>query len=105
MRYTQRLGDKVKVYKTTDIVGWAEKHGFKQTGVSTYKYNLALQGQPTFDGLHGPMWGGPIGDHHFRYEDDAFYKVSAEVIDDILRGEKEGKKESLSREFIKKVEK
>lgn len=47
------------------------EHGFTQVGVNTNpKHRVELQGQPKFDGLCGPMYGGP---GVVRYETAAAY--------------------------------
>ena len=52
-----------------------EARGYQHTGFNQNAHNRAeLQGQPTFDGLAGPMWDGDA----IRYEDWAAYRALSE---------------------------
>jgi hypothetical protein len=49
-----------------DLIRYMRSKGHKQVGYETGKHlRKILQGQPKFDGLHGPMYGGP---KKVRYE-------------------------------------
>jgi hypothetical protein len=59
------------------IVAFAER-GFRHCGFNNNRVNrVELQGQPKFEGLCGPMWGGtePDGTPVVRYEDWGSYEV------------------------------
>jgi hypothetical protein len=60
-------GDRVKEFDDVkDLIRYLKSKGHKQTGYETGGHlRPILQGQPKFDGLHGPMYGGP---KKVRYE-------------------------------------
>jgi hypothetical protein len=56
------------VPETADLIVWMEARGFIWNGrAASKRLRPELQGQPTFEGLCGPMWGGE--EHPLRYED------------------------------------
>jgi hypothetical protein len=62
------------VPETADLIAWMEVRGFMWNGKAGSKsLRPELQGQPTFEGLVGPMWGGD--DHPLRYEDQETYNL------------------------------
>lgn len=59
---------------TADLIAWMEVRGHVWSGkAGSRSLRPELQGQPTFEGLVGPMWGGD--DHPLRYEDSATYDL------------------------------
>lgn len=57
---------------TRDLEEWMIARGARCTGISSRpSLRQELQGQPKFEGFHGPMWGGD----HLRYEDFATTSV------------------------------
>lgn len=59
---------------TADLEAWMTVRGYALAGVASRRgLRPELQGQPTFEGLVGPMWGGD--DHPLRYEDQETYNL------------------------------
>jgi hypothetical protein len=60
-------------HSVNDLIRDLERHGIKQDGVETHpSLRKELQGQPTFDKLLGPMYGGP---KKVRYETQEAYNM------------------------------
>lgn len=61
--------------KAADVVAFMEARGFRFVGMTRVGGRLRheLQGQPMFQGLAGPMWGGE--DAPLRYETWEAYEV------------------------------
>ena len=67
----------VEIIDAADTIGAFEDRGYRYRGDETGAHlREELRGQPKFDGLCGPMWGGTSnGQPVIRYEDWASYEL------------------------------